>query len=190
MSETTGSSSGRASVVTGLFGDRESAERAYDALRNRGYGSDEISVLMSDRTRDKHFATPGERETEVGNKALEEAGTGGEVGTGAAIGGAVGGTLTAVAAIGTTLALPGFALLVAGPLAAELASAGAGGMTGGLLGLLVGSGLPEEQASRFDEGIRHGSILLVVNPRTDEDAEYFENAFDPHGTGWGENYYR
>jgi hypothetical protein len=167
-------------MMTRLFRDRESAERAYHDLRSRGYDIDDINVLMSDETRRQHFAND---ETELGNKALEGAGTG------AAIGGTVGATLAAIAAIGTSVALPGLGLIVAGPLAAALAGAGAGGATGGIVGALVGSGIPENRAVEFERGVREGGIVMGVNPRTDEDAEYFQkvHAFDPHGTGWGEN---
>jgi len=101
-------------MVTGLFPDRESAESAYGSITKRGYGKDDVNLVMSDETRKKHFTTDG-RETELGNKALKGAGTG------AAIGGTVGATLAAIAAIGTTLALPGLGLLIAGPIAAALA---------------------------------------------------------------------
>src|SRR5688572_8929344 len=167
MAETTGSATGRSKMVTGLFRDRESAERAYSSVTTRGYSNDDVNLLMSDETRDKHFAPAG-TETELGNKALEGAGTG------AAIGGAVGATLAAIAAIGTTLALPGLGLLIAGPLAAGIAGAGAGGATGGLIGLLVGAGIPEERVKDYEEGIKKGGILMGVTPRTPEDAEYFE----------------
>src|ERR1044072_4819328 len=123
-------------MVTGLFPDRESADRAYGSMVDRGYGQDDINLVMSDETRKKHF-TVDDRETELGNKALKGAGTG------AAVGGAVGATLAAIAAIGTTLALPGLGLLVAGPIAAALAGAGAGGAAGGLIGGLIGSGITE-----------------------------------------------
>src|SRR5687768_10476082 len=116
MGDTTGTK--RSGMVTGLFRDRESAERAYGSLEKRGYSKDDVNLLMSDETRKKHFAVD-DRETELGNKALEGAGTG------AAIGGTVGATLAAIAAIGTTLALPGLGLLIAGPLAAAVAGAGA-----------------------------------------------------------------
>jgi hypothetical protein len=72
MAETTGTST-RSRLITRLFEDRESAESAYNALRNRGYGMDDINLLMSDETRKKYF-TDDERETELGNKALEGAG--------------------------------------------------------------------------------------------------------------------
>lgn len=182
MAEITGETTERSRMWTGLFRDRESAERAYEWLTSRGYGRDDVTLLMSDETRNRHFGDA--RETELGNKALEGAGTG------AAIGGTVGATLAAIAAIGTTLALPGLGLLVAGPLAAALAGAGAGGVTGGIIGVLIGAGIPEERVKYYDQGIREGGIVLGVNVRREEDADYFEReiqAFDPHGPGWGEN---
>jgi hypothetical protein len=166
-------------MVTGLFRDRESAERAYGSVTTRGYSNDDVNLLMSDKTRDTHFVDG--KETELGNKALEGAGTG------AAIGGTVGATLAAIAAIGTTLALPGLGLLVAGPIAAGLAGAGAGGATGGIIGALVGAGIPEERVKHYEKGIEEGGIVLGVTPRSDEDAEYFEREWKNHR---GEEVYR
>ena len=153
-------------MLTGLFRDRDSAERAYRSLQDRGYGKDDVNLLMSDDTRKKYFA---DEDTELGTKAWEGAGKG------AAIGGGVGATLGAIAAIGTTLALPGLGLLIAGPIAAALAGGGAGALTGGLVGALVGNGIPEEHAKHYEKGIREGGIVMGVNPRTSEDADYFEN---------------
>jgi len=179
MAETTGATTGRSRTVTGLFRDRESAERAYGSLTSRGYGQDDVNLLMSDETRKTHFV--GGRETELGNKALEGAGTG------AAIGGTVGATLAAIAAIGTSVALPGLGLIVAGPIAAALAGAGAGGATGGIIGALVGSGIPEERVKDYEEGIKNGGIVMGVNARSDEDADYFENDWRSNR---GEHIYR
>ena len=159
-------------MVTGLFRDRESAERAYGSLSERGYGKDDVNLIMSDDTRKKYFSD--DDDTEFGTKAWEGAGKG------AAIGGGVGATLAAIAAIGTTLALPGLGLLIAGPIAAGLAGAGAGALTGGLIGALVGHGIPEEQAKQYEQGVREGGILMGVQPRSDDDADYFEK-------NWREN---
>ena len=180
MAETTGSTTKRSRMVTGLFRDRESAERAYGSVTSRGYSNDDVNLLMSEETRDKHFTADG-RETELGNKALEGAGTG------AAIGGTIGATIAAIAAIGTTLALPGIGLLVAGPIAAGLAGAGAGGATGGLIGALIGAGIPEERVKHYEKGIKEGGIVMGVEPRSDEDAEYFEREWKNHR---GEEVYR
>lgn len=56
-------------IMVGTFSDRESAERAYDAIAARGYKSDETHVLMSDETRKRLFVKDG-HETAMGNKAL------------------------------------------------------------------------------------------------------------------------
>jgi hypothetical protein len=180
MAETSGSTAKRSGMVTGLFRDRESAERAYGSIESRGYTKEDVNLVMSDETRKKHFAVDN-RETELGSKALEGAGTG------AAIGGAVGATLAAIAAIGTTLALPGLGLLIAGPIAAALAGAGAGGATGGLIGALVGAGIPEETVKRYEDGIKKGGIMMGVTPRTAEDASYFEEDWKKNR---GEDVYR
>ena len=184
MAKSTGAAEGRRSqVVTGMFRDRESAERAYSSLSSRGYGKDDVNVIMSDETRNKYFPEGSHAaDTELGSKALE--GTG----TGAAIGGTAGAILGAIAAIGTSVALPGLGLLVAGPLAGALVGAGAGGATGGLIGALVGSGIPEDRARVYEEGVKNGGIVLGFNPRSDEDAEYFEKEWNK--TYKGENVYR
>ncbi|MBF9236687.1 hypothetical protein I2I05_04700 [Hymenobacter sp. BT683] len=159
--------------MSGMFRDRDSAERAYQSLSSRGYGKDDVNVLMSDETRKTHFGdnTPS---TELGDKAMEGAGVG------SAIGGTAGAIIGAIAAIGTSVALPGLGLVIAGPLAAALAGAGAGGLTGGLVGALVGSGIPEEHAAEYETGIKEGGIVMGVKPRNEEDARYFEEEFRRH----------
>jgi hypothetical protein len=168
-------------MVTGLFRDRDSAERAYGSLSTRGYSKDDVNLLMSDETRKTHFSSDDAGDTDLGSKALEGAGAG------AAIGGTTGAVLAAIAAIGTSVVLPGLGLIVAGPLAAALAGAGAGGATGGLIGALIGSGIPEDRAKQYESGVKEGGIVMGVNARSDEDAEYFENEFRTHR---GENVYR
>ncbi len=168
-------------LMTGLFNDRESTERAYRSLRDRGYTNDDINVMMSDKTRDEWFTEDDYADDELGSKALEGAGAG------SAIGGTLGAIIGGIAAIGTNVLLPGLGLVVAGPLAAALAGAGAGGLTGGLVGALIGSGIPEERAKYYDEGIRSGGAVVGVNPRTDEDATYFENEWKSYN---GQHIYR
>lgn len=157
-------------MLTGMFRDRESTENAYKSLQERGYTKEDISLVMSDETRKKHFS--GEAaDTEIGTKAAEGAGKG------SAIGSTVGAIVGVIAAIGTSLVIPGLGIVIAGPIAAGLAGAGAGGITGGIIGALVGSGIPEERAKLYESGIESGNIVMGVNPRNDEDAEYFENSW-------------
>lgn len=159
-------------MVTGLFPDRASAERAYGIITTRGYGSDDLNLMMSDDTRKAHFA---DKETELGNKAAEGAGVG------AGIGGTLGAVLAGIAAVGTTLVLPGLGVVVAGPLAAALAGAGAGGIAGGILGALIGAGIPEERVKYYEEGIRQGGIVMGVNARNEEDAAHIQEGWTQSG---------
>jgi hypothetical protein len=167
-------------MLTGMFRDRESAERAYNSLHSRGYSQDDINLMMSDETKKKHFAN-NDQDSELGSKAMEGAGAG------SAIGGTAGAVIGAIAAIGTAVAIPGLGLVVAGPIAAGLAGAGAGGITGGIVGALIGSGIPEDRAKQYESGIKEGGIVMGVKPRNDEDAEYLENEWKSNR---GEHIYR
>lgn len=155
-------------MLTGMFRDRESAEQAYNSLRSRGYSQDEINLMMSDETRKRHFEHSDD-DSDMGNKAMEGAGAG------SAIGGTAGAIIGAIAAIGTSVAIPGLGLVVAGPIAAGLAGAGAGGLTGGVVGALIGSGIPEDRAKNYESGIKEGGIVMGVRPRNQEDADYIES---------------
>lgn len=153
--------------LTGLFPDRASAERAYQGAVDRGYSANDVDLVMSEETRKRHFGDD-QQQTELGNKAAEGAGVG------AGIGGAVGAIAAAIAAAGTTLAVPGLGLVIAGPLAAALAGAGAGGAAGGLVGALVGWNIPEERVKAYESGLREGGIVMGMRPRSDEDAAHLE----------------
>ena len=168
-------------LVTGLFRDRDSAERAYQSVYDRGYTKDDVNLAMSDETRRRHFGEVAGRRTELGTKAAEGAGIGG------AIGGSLGAIAAAIAAVGTTIALPGLGLVIAGPLAAAIAGAGAGAATGGIVGALIGWGIPEERVKEYDQGIREGGILMAVRPRNEEDAEHIESSWR---SNQGEHVYR
>ena len=95
--------------------------------------------------------------------------------------------IAAVAAIGTSVVLPGLGLIVAGPLAAAIAGAGAGGTAGGLIGALIGWGIPQERVAHYEEGIKSGGILMAVRPKSDEDAAWFESDWRANR---GEHVYR
>ncbi len=107
-----------AKLVTGLFKSRVTAEAAVREISKWGYTRDDVSVLMSDSTKSREFGI------EAGSKAAEGAGVGG------AVGGAVGAVLAALVAVGTSIAVPGLGLVIAGPIAAALAGAGAGAAAG------------------------------------------------------------
>lgn len=167
-------------MVTGLFPDHESAERAYESISDRGYGPDDVNLMMSEETRQKCLAGKG-KHTEMGNKAAEGAGIG------SAIGGTLGAVAGAVAALGTSLLIPGLGIAVAGPLAVGMAGAGVGGITGGLAGALIGWGIPEARVKEYEAGIKNGGIFMAVKPRDEQDAAYLEQNWKSNR---GEHVYR
>lgn len=181
-SSTEATLSADSSMVTGMFSDREDAERAYSVVANRGYDQNDVNVVMSDETRKRYFSGNPGTQTELGNKAAEGAGVGG------AIGGTVGAIAAAVAAIGTSVAIPGLGLIIAGPVAAAFVGGGAGGLTGGLVGALVGWSIPEERVKHYEARIKKGGILMGVKPRSSEDAAYIEEQWRKINNG--EDVYR
>ena len=160
-------------LMTTAFHDRESAEAAYDAVAARGYGRDDIHVLMTHDTHKRLFAGDAGR-LEKGNKALEGAGVGGIAG------GALGATMLGIAAAAATLTVPGLGLVIAGPISGALAGGALGATAGGLVGTLVGAGIPEARAKIHEQDLKDGNVVIGVRPRNDEDAQNIENDWQSH----------
>lgn len=144
-------------TVTGLFDSYDDARAAVKALEDAGVSSDDISIVSH---------KDGKEDVEgQGNNAAEGAGTG--AGIGAAAGGA-GGLLAGLG----LLAIPGVGPVVAaGWLAATaagaVAGAVAGGAAGGIVGAMIESGVSENDAHLYAEGVRRGGSLVVA--KVDED---------------------
>ncbi|MDZ4784759.1 MAG: DUF3341 domain-containing protein, partial [bacterium] len=95
--------------------------------------------------------------------------------TGTLSGATIGGVLGLLAGIGT-LAIPGVGpLIAAGPIMATLAGVGVGGALGGLTGALIGLGIPEYEAKRYEGRINDGGILLSVHA---DDSVWAQKAWD------------
>jgi hypothetical protein len=140
-------------LTTEIFKNQEDAEKAYQDALDAGYAPHDINVMMSEDSRKKYYGSVLVKE---GSKASQGLGVGG------ATGAAVGGIVAAIAAIGTSLVIPGLGLIIAGPLAAGLAGVGAGSIAGGLVGALIGWGISEDKAKTFETAIKSGGILLGV----------------------------
>lgn len=142
---------GKNTAVMAIFQDETAVEYAVNQLRSHGFRSTDVSVLLADSKGTRDFAH--KRDT----KAPEGATTGG------ATGAAVGGILGWLAGIGA-LAIPGLGpLIAAGPIVAALAGAGVGGALGGLTGALIGMGIPEYEAKRYEGMIKEGKALISVH---------------------------
>ena len=142
---------GRYTAVFGIYPSQATAEAAVHTLKDAGYRNTDISVLFPDNQGTKDLGV--ERTT----KAPEGATTGGMTG------GIIGGALGWLAGIGA-LAIPGLGpLIAAGPVMGLLGGMGVGGAIGGLAGALIGMGIPEYEAKRYEGRIRKGGILLSVH---------------------------
>jgi len=137
--------------VFAIYPTRAQVETAVTQLREQGFRATDVSILWPDNVGSKDIAH------ELHSKAPEGAATG--AGTGAVIGG----TLGWLIGIGA-LAIPGAGpFIAAGPLVAALAGMGAVGAAGAITGALIGYGVPEYEAKRYEGRVRKGGVLLSVH---------------------------
>ncbi|MDQ6758844.1 MAG: DUF3341 domain-containing protein [Acidobacteriota bacterium] len=142
---------GKNTAAFGIFPDQTSVSEAVDALKQAGFRNTDISVLFPENTGSKDFAH--EKHTKAPEGAV----------AGATSGAILGGALGWLAGLGA-LAIPGVGPFVAaGPIVAMLSGIGVGGTLGGLTGALIGVGVPEYEAKRYEGRIRSGGILLSVH---------------------------
>ncbi|MEH1942699.1 MAG: histidine kinase [Nostoc sp.] len=145
--------------AVGVFSHRRDVEHALHELKKVGFDMDRVSVITQDG--DKDDIAGAEVSDRVGDKSDEGARVG------AATGGALGGLTGLLVGLGT-LAIPGIGpIMLAGAaattLATTLAGAGIGAVAGSLLGALIGLGIPEERARVYDERVRRGHYLVIVD---------------------------
>jgi hypothetical protein len=73
------------------------------------------------------------------------------------------------------LAIPGIGpVIAAGPLVATLAGIGIGGAFGGFAGSLIGLGISEVEAKRYEGRLLNGGILVAVHCETSEEIKRAE----------------
>ena len=143
----------------GVFSNRRDVEHGLHELKKVGFDMNRVSVITQDG--DKDDIAGAEVRDRVGNKSDE----GSKVG--AATGGALGGLTGLLVGLGT-LAIPGIGpVMLAGAaattLATTLAGAGIGAVAGSLLGALIGLGIPEERARVYDDRVRRGHYLVILD---------------------------
>ena len=138
-------------------------------LKSSGFSDNDISVLFPDKTSTRDFAH------EKNTKAPE----GATVGAGA--GGVVGGTLGLLAGIGL-LAIPGVGpFIAAGPIMAALSGMAVGATVGGIGGALIGMGIPELEAKRYEGKVKDGNILISAHSENSEEITMAKDIFKASG---------
>jgi len=145
------------------------AEQIVSVLKAKGFQRDDISVLFPDKTGSCDFAY------EQGMKAPEGAAAG------ATTGGVLGGGFGWLMGIGS-LAIPGVGpFIAAGPIMAALAGAAVGAAAGGVTGALVGMGIPEYEAKRYDGKVRAGNVLISVHAEDSDEVSRAKEIFEQAG---------
>ncbi len=138
--------------IAGVFDSKEAANAAVSMLLNTGFNKEDISLIVSDNAHHTIFPHPVDDESSNAIKS-------GAVG--ALFGGALGALIASLTLVGVVV-VPGSGLLMAGPLMAALTGAGAGAAIGGLSGALISAGFSVDEAKRYEEEIRHGKAVIIV----------------------------
>ncbi len=152
-------------TVSATFKTGTAARTTLSNLEAKGFTEKQISVVATDDSIGQSF------NIEKNNKAPE----------GGAIGASTGGILCAIAAglaaTGTIL-IPGVNLVVFGTAIAAAAGAGVGAAAGGLTGALIGLSIPEYEAKRYEDEIKNGAVLIVVEAESSERADLAKEIFE------------
>lgn len=156
-----------AKTIIAMYDDFSTAQDALEDLIEAGFNRSDISIVANNASGE--YVTTTDMDTE------EDAVTAGEgAGFGAVVGGLIG--------LGAML-IPGIGpVIAAGPLAALLGAgvgAAAGAATGGITAALVKTGVSEDEAGYYAEGIRRGGALISVSV-PDEQADRASEILDRH----------
>ncbi len=148
---------------------RLQADQIVEQLKNANFSNNDISALFADKETSRDFAH--EKHTKAPEGAV----------TGAVTGGVLGGALGWIAGIGA-LAIPGVGpFIAAGPIMAALSGAAIGAAGGGITGALIGLGIPEMEAKRYEGKIKAGNILISVHTDNSEEIARAKNIFTKAG---------
>jgi hypothetical protein len=148
-------------TVFGIVGTHLKAERLVAELLASGFLAENVSILTPDEARKQTT------KLDVDARAIEHAQTETNAPEGAAIGAtagtAFGGSVGLLAGLGA-LVIPGIGFfLAAGPILATLGGLGVGAAVGGLTGGLVGFGIPDHHARKFEMLVKDGNILVAAH---------------------------
>jgi len=141
-------------TVVGLFDEMAQAKKAALDLEGAGIQHNDISIVANNEG--------GRYAQSTTDTAPADEGAGHAIGQDAAIGAGIGGVAGLIMAL-SGVVIPGLGWIAgAGWLMALILGAGAGAVVGGLIGALTTVGVPEEDASYYNEGVRRGGTLLAV----------------------------
>jgi hypothetical protein len=149
--------------------NEEQANNIVQNLKIANFSNNDISVLFPDQVTTRTFAHQKNTKAPEGTVA------------GAGAGLAAGAALGWLAGIGT-LAIPGLGpFIAAGPIMAALSGAAVGGAIGGVTGALIGMGIPEFEAKRYEGRLESGNILISVHSENSDEIARAKAVFEDAG---------
>lgn len=163
--------------AVGLFSTRQAAEAALERLNSSGFDMSHISIVaksgdgLRDLTgHDSHIA-------ETNGEQTQDA-----AGAGATAGAVTGGAVGLIGSLGV-LAIPGVGLAaeLGFLLASTLLGGGIGAVSGGLIGALVGWGVPEDQAKYYNDRVHNENDYLVLVEGTQQEISAAKAILENHG---------
>ena len=150
-------------TITRVYDTYPQAQRVVSDLEASGITADHISIIAN-----KHVS-----------KEYSDAEQSSGAATGAGLGAVVGGGAGLLAGLGL-LAIPGLGPVVAaGWLAVTALGAAGGAAAGGIIGLLVDTGVSEDDAHVYSEAIRRGGTMVTVR-YDDKDEMSITRALNKH----------
>jgi hypothetical protein len=168
--------------AVGLFSNRSDAEAALYRLRDTGFDMDHISIVAKSGEGLKDLSGNDYQPSQSDSEQAK-----GGAGAGATAGAVTGGTIGLIGSLGV-LAIPGVgaAAEVGFLLGNTLLGSGIGAAGGGLIGALIGWGVPEEKANYYNDRVYNENDFLVMVEGTEAEIRAAESILQEGGIrDWG-----
>lgn len=138
--------------IVGIYDSEANAIQAVEELKKQGYAQENISMITNNKEMLEKLGIEEPTRSKMNEGAK----------TGAATGSLIGGLAGLLAGFGA-FTIPGIGpILAAGPIAAAFVGGSAGIGVGGITGALIGLGIPEEEADRYEQEMHQEKILVIV----------------------------
>jgi len=162
-------------TLSRLYDHYAAAAQVVQEVKGAGIPAGDISIIANNGENWYSSQAASTNSATYDRDRREDPGEGAAAGAG--IGATIGGVAGLLAGLGM-IAIPGIGPVVAaGWLASTAAVAAAGGVAGGLIGALTESGVSEQDAHVYAEGIRRGGTLVTVR-MPDADRARIESILD------------
>ncbi|NJL44876.1 MAG: hypothetical protein HC922_02235 [Leptolyngbyaceae cyanobacterium SM2_3_12] len=165
--------------AVGLFSSRQAAEAALSRLNDSGFDMNHISIVAKsgEGLQDISGNNNGPVETESNSDQAQDG-----AGAGATAGAVTGGAIGLIGSLGV-LAIPGVGIAaeLGFLLANTLLGSGIGAVSGGLIGALVGWGVPEDQAKYYNDRVYNDDNYLVLVEGTQQEISAAKSILEQNG---------